>query len=197
MTPMRRLLFTLLAGIGLAAATVSATIVIPAEFREVVSEAGLIVRCQVTDVRAVALPEGGVESVVTIAVESVLKGQAASGFVSMRVPGGERGRIRHVMVGAPTFKPGQRALLFLRQGVDRAWRPIGLTQGVYRVQAEPESGRPVVQPPVVAGRTATISGATVRGDARRRLMPVAEFESLVRLVLASPPGQAVPRGGRR
>jgi len=194
---MRRRLIAVLAVVGLAAAAPSATIVIPAEFREVVNEAGLIVRGRVTDVRAVAVPGGGVDSIATVAIESVLKGQAASGFVSMRVPGGERGRIRHVLVGAPTFKAGQRAVLFLKQGADDAWRPIGLTQGVYRVQAEPQSGRPVVQPPLVGGRTASASGAAVRGDPRRRLMPVAEFESLVRLVLASPPGQAVPRGGRR
>lgn len=174
--------------------------VLPTEFREVVRDASLIVRGQVTDVRSVVVPGTGIESIATFAVEAVLKGQAG-GFVYVRVPGGEVGRSKVVMVGAPTFRAGQRAVLFLRQSAsDASWRPIGLTLGVYRVQADPVNGRPVVQPPVVAGITAPARGPATRGDTRRRLMPVRDFESLVRVVVASPArqaAQAVRRGGGR
>jgi hypothetical protein len=178
-----------------AAAPLSATLVVPAEFRQVVAESGLIVRGTVTDVRAVQVPDVGVESVVTVAVENVIKGQSDR-FVYVRVPGGEIGRYRFVMVSAPVFRAGQRAMLFLKRGADNLWRPLGLYQGVFRIHADPATGQPVVPPPLVGGRTAPLKGRVVRGEPSRKLMSIQEFESLVRLVMLTPPGQAVPRGGR-
>jgi hypothetical protein len=49
----------------------------------------------------------------------------------------------------------------------------------------------------VGGITAARSGPAVRGDTRRRLMPVNDFEALVKLVMASSASQAVFRGGAR
>jgi len=181
--------------LGLAVVSLGASLVIPTDFREVVTEAGLIVRGRVTDVRAVEQRGVGVDTIATVAVENVIKGQSDA-FVSVRVPGGEIGRYRFAMVGAPVFRPGQRAVFFLKRGADNFWRPVGLTMGVYRVQPDPVTGRPVVPPPLVGGRTAPARGPAVRGDQQRRLMPVAEFESLVRLVMLTPAGQAVPRGRR-
>ena len=174
---------------------VSATLVVPAEFRQVVAESGLIVRGRVTDVRAVETRDVGVDSIVTVAVENVIKGQADR-YVYVRVPGGEIGRYRFVMVSAPVFRVGQRAMLFLKRGQDNLWRVTGLNQGVFRINPDPVTGLPVVPPPLVAGKTASTTGPAERGDPRRKLMPVQEFESLVRLVILTPPGQAVPRGGR-
>ena len=174
-----------------------ASVTVPTEFRDVVRDASLIVRGRVTDVRSESVPGTGIESIATLAVESVVKGRA-SGFVYVRVPGGEVGRSRVVMIGAPTFRPGQRAVFFLRPtGTDSSYRPIGLTLGVFRVQAEPGTARAVVAPPLVGGITEARSGPAVRGDTRRRLMPVQDFESLVKLVMASTAAQAVIRGGGR
>lgn len=191
-----RLIVATVIALVFAVLPVRANLVLPTEFREVVRDATLIVRGRVTDVRSVSVPGAGIESIATLAVESVLKGQA-SGFVYVRVPGGEVGRSRVVMVGAPTFRNGQRAVLFLRPTTtDSTYRPIGLTLGVYRVQPDPATGRPVVAPPLVSGVTEARSGPAVRGDPRRRLMPVQDFESLVRAVMASS-GQAVVRGRAR
>jgi len=182
--------------VTLAALPLQGHIAVPADFREVVADASLIVRGRVTDVRSIAVPGGGIDSVATVAIDTVLKGQA-SGFVYVRVPGGQIGRTRVVMIGAPTFRVGQRSVLFLRRiGTETAFRPVGLTMGVYGVQSEPATRRLVVQPPIVAGRNAAATGPIVRGDRARKAMPVAEFESLVRLVVATPPGRAVGRGGR-
>ncbi len=183
------------AALACATVPIRATLVVPAEFREVVADAGLIVRGRVTDLRAVTVPNRGVDTIATVSVEGVIKGQTDA-FVSIRVPGGEIGRYRFVMVGAPTFRTGERAVFFLKRGADGTWRPVGLTQGVYRMQPDPVSGLPVVPPPLVAGRNSPRTGPAVRGDPRRRLMPIAEFESLVRLVMLSPVGTAVPRGRR-
>ena len=120
--------------------TLVAHTVVPAEFREVVSEATLIVRGRITDVRSVdTVPGQGVDSIATVLVENRLKGQASS-FVYVRVPGGTIGSIRYTMVGAPTFKPGQRAVFFLKPGInDTTYRPVGLTMGLYRIRAEPRT----------------------------------------------------------
>jgi len=177
--------------------TLTAHTVVPAEFRQVVSEATLIVRGRITDVRSVeaTVPGQGVDSIATVMVENRLKGQASS-FVYVRVPGGTIGAVRYTMVGAPTFKTGQRAIFFLKPGVtDTTYRPVGLTMGLYRIQAEPRTNRQVVEPPLVGGRTTAAAGPAIRGDVRRKLMPVAEFESLVRLSMASRI-LAAPRGGR-
>lgn len=177
--------------VALTGAALTATVVVPADFRQVVAESTVIVRGRVTDVRGVVLPGGGIDSLVTVAIDRVLKGQA-DGFLTLRLPGGEVGRTRMVMIGAPTFQVNQQAVFFLKPGPDNTLRPIGLTAGVYRVEADPKTGAPVVAPPIVTGRTAS-AGRVVRGDSRRKLMPVQEFESLVNLVITAP--KAVRRGG--
>lgn len=171
-----------------------ATLTIPADFRTVVNDASLIVRGRVTDVRSVQIPGIGVESIATIAVENVLKGQA-SGFVYVRVPGGIIGDRRYTAVGSPAFRVGQRAVLFLRPSpTDSTLRPIGLTMGVYPIQTDPATGKVTVEPPVLAGTTTDANGVVVRGDRRRGPVAVSDFESLVRLAMATPAGPAKSRG---
>jgi hypothetical protein len=192
---MRRILATaaLAAAVALSIVPLAATVLVPAEFREIVADASLIVRGRVTDVRSLVVSGAGIDSFATVAVDAVLKGQAGP-FVSVRVPGGAVGRTRVVMAGAPRLHPGDQAVFFLRQYSDGSFRPVGLSMGIYRLQREAGLGRLVVDAPLVSGVTASV-GRVVRGDARRRPMPVSEFESLVRLVIAGRvrSGQAVPR----
>lgn len=168
-------------GLGLTQTTLTASTFLSAEFREIVSGSATVVRGRVTDVRALRSPSGEVESFVTIAVESVLKG-SADAFVSMRVPGGVIGRYRTVMVGAPVMRTGEHAVFFLRRGAGNTFVPVGLAQGVYRVTTT--GGRAMISAPVLAGVTTNTTGPIVRGDARRKPLAVGEFESLVRLVVA-------------
>jgi hypothetical protein len=182
-------------GLALASASLMAHLVVPSEFRDVVNDASLIVRGRITDVRAVAVPGKGIDSIATVSVENVIKGQASS-FVYVRVPGGVIGRTRFVMVGAPAFKTGQRAVLFLRPSpTDTTFLPIGLTMGIYPIQTEATTQRAVILPPVVTLRTTANAVPAVRGDPNRKPMTVPEFESMVRAVMTIP-GQAIPRGGR-
>ncbi|NQW05655.1 MAG: hypothetical protein HQ485_16750 [Acidobacteria bacterium] len=172
---------------GLIVSPVVASTFLTAEFREIVTESSTIVRGRVTDVRAVRTAAGEVESVVTIAVDSVLKGppdETARSFVSMWLPGGTIGRYRTVMTGAPTMRVGQQALFFLRRGPTGALWPVGLSQGIYRVVTARSSGLQTVSAPVMAGVTTNATGRVVRGDVRRKTLPVSEFESLVRLAIA-------------
>jgi len=181
---MRRAFLVLLLGLGfgLSHSTLFASTFLTAEFREIVTESTTVIRGRVTDVRAFRSGAGEVESAVTIAVDGVLKGTAGT-FVSMRVPGGTIGRYRTVMIGAPVFRVGDQAVFFLKAGPGNTLWPVGLSQGIYRVGVS-RTGLAMVEAPVLAGVTTNSSGPIVRGDARRKTLPVGEFESLVRLVAA-------------
>ena len=170
-------------GLALTTGTLFASTFLSAQFREVVSEASTIVRGRVTDVRAMRSPAGDVESVVTIAVETALKGSPET-FVTMRVPGGTIGRYRTVMVGAPVMRVGEQAVFFLKRGPGNSLWPVGLAQGIYRV-ASAGGTVGMVHAPVLPGVTTNAIGPVVRGDARRKALPVTEFESLVRLLLTA------------
>jgi hypothetical protein len=178
--------------IPIGAATLAATVTIPIEFRNVVSLSTIIARGHVTDVRGIVLHDGKIETVATVAVDNALKGQPEA-FVSVRLPGGEVGRTKMVMIGAPTVKVGEHAVFFLKPGPDNVLRPVGLMAGVYPIQPDSRSGRAVIAPPVVAGQTSMGRGAVTRGDTRRKPMSILEFESLVKLVMSAPAAKAVPR----
>jgi hypothetical protein len=151
----------------------SATVVIPASFQEMVDASELIVHGRVRTVRGQST-EGrrSIESLVTVDVTSTIKGEAAT-TVTFRVPGGEVGRYRVVMVGAPVFEEGDEVVLFLDGRAPSMPMPFGLHQGVYRVSRR--TGEPRVAPlvPVDAGRV-------VRGDPARRPVALDEFAVAVR-----------------
>ena len=83
------------------------------------------------------------------------------------MPGGQVGRYRRLMVGAPVFVEGEEVVLFLK-GRRRVPFPFGLSQGVYRV-VRAASGQSLVTPPTVA----EAPGRVVRGDPSRRPMELA------------------------
>jgi hypothetical protein len=189
---MSRSILSVLVAVFLCAGPASATVTAPAEFREIVADAALIIRGHVTDVRGVVVPDRGIESIASIAVDAVLKGDAAD-FVSIMLPGGRVGRYRVEMVGAPKLRTGDRAVFFLKRDSNNIWQPVGLSMGIYRLQPAPSTGADVVNPPLVMGQTAD-AGAVVRGDARRGPMTVSDFVSLIHVVMA---GQGTAaRGGR-
>ncbi len=180
----RRGAVLLLALVGAGTAR-AATVIEPATLRELARDATLIIRGHVTHVRAMASPGRGIESIATIAVTRVIKGDADP-FLSVRVPGGVVGRSRHVVLGAPSLRPGQQAVFFLARDRENAWRTVGLSAGVVPIRTEAATGRVFVQPPIVAGHTAAL-GPITRGDSGRRTLAVDEFEALVALVIATPP----------
>jgi hypothetical protein len=169
-----------------AIAPVGATVVVPIAMHDLVGRAELIVRGRITDLRSVVPPDGGIATIATVHVTTALEGSAGP-FISVRVPGGVIGRDRVVTIGAPVLRVDEEAIFFLDRGPDHLWRPIGLSAGVVPVRADTVSGAPVVMPPILAGRTASV-GRVVRGDIRRRAMAVESFESIVRIVLAAERG---------
>ena len=163
----------------------AATVMEPATLNELAQDAALIVRGQVTDVRAATARDGGIESIATIAVARTIKG-AADALLSIRVPGGAIAGRRQIVVGAPTLRVRQHAVFFLARDIDNVWRPIRLSAGVIPIRMDAATGREVVQPMLAPGRTAVV-GPVERGDGRRRSLGVDEFEALMELVLADTP----------
>jgi hypothetical protein len=170
----------------LAAPAVTATVLVPAEFREVVTGSEVIAYGRVIEVRP-EWAEGRrrIDSVVTFEVASYLKG-GSERTVSFKVPGGQLGRYRSVMIGAPVFTPGDEAVLFLRTQPGAMPHVFGLNQGVYRVRLDP-SGRRMVLPPalLVSGDSPEIIR---RGSVGRRPVDLDAFGAQVRSVLAAQPG---------
>lgn len=153
----------------------SAMVVIPAEFSEMVTASELVVHGRVVGIRSQLVGDRRtIETVITIAVLDALKGQPGE-TVYFRVPGGQVGRYRRFMVGAPEFTSGEEVVLFLKGRVPSVPMPFGLSQGVYRVQHGAD-GRTLVTPPIVS----EAAGRVVRGDPSRRPIELSAFARNVR-----------------
>jgi hypothetical protein len=180
---MRRLLGTLLF-VGLSAA-LHATVIVPIEFRELVTTAPVIVHGHVVDVRSRWVDgRRSLETFVTVEAVEYLKGDLGP-HLTFRVPGGEMGRYRTVFVGAPAFSTGDEVVLFLKRAGAANLTIVGLSQGAFRVVADARTGGRVVTTPVVMGNRAGEPQAIVRGDVTRKPLPIDAFRDVVRQVIAS------------
>jgi len=159
----------------------AATVILPADFPTVVGEAHVIVHGRVIEVRSALMgPQRTIESFITVDVIDALKGSPGP-TVTFRVPNGQVGRYRRILVGAPEFEEGDEVVLFLRGRAPAMPTLFGLSQGVYRVSHDAAS-RPLVMPPPGAAGGAG-AGRVVRGDPARRPMPLDAFAREVRAVL--------------
>ncbi len=180
---MRRVLIPVVCLVLVAAAwPLHATVLVPAEFREIVNGSQVIVHGTVVEVRPGWTEDRfRIETVVTLEAASYLKG-GPGGRVTFRVPGGTIGRYRALMVGAPEFRAGEEVVLFLRADGPAVAHVFGLSQGVFRVRRELGSGRRVVVPPALVAHGATPQRVT-RGAADRQPVPLDTFRAQVRAAL--------------
>jgi hypothetical protein len=164
-------------------AAVRATVLIPIEFRELVTVASTIVRGRVVDARAQWVDgRRAIDTVLTVEADEYFKGGPAA-TIFVRVPGGEMGRYRTIFVGAPEFRRGDEVVLFLRGDLARGAVIVGLSQGAFRI-APDRAGRRVVTTPVLMGKPIDQREAVVRGDVARKALPVEAFGDMVRRVVA-------------
>lgn len=186
---MRSAIVVLLISIGGTASR--ATVLVPAEFREIVNGAEIIAYGRVTD----ATPEWSddrkrIDTVITFEVGSWLKGGPGQ-TLTFKVPGGRIGRYRSITVGAPAFEIGDEAVLFLKSSGADVPFVFGLNQGVFRVRLESGTARRIVVPPALLA-DGDSPEAVVRGTPRRRSVPLETFGAQVQAVLA----EAAARGAR-
>jgi len=158
-----------------------ATVIVPADLGELSRDAIAIARGRVAAVNTQWTDDRGtIETIVTLEVESYLKGSFGP-LLRFRVPGGELGRFRSIVVGAPEFVVDQRVVVFLGARGPTIPFIVGFNQGVFRV-AENGSGW-IVTPPANLPAAATVR--VVRGDGSRRPLPLADFEQRVRALAGS------------
>jgi len=165
-----------LLGVLLAAVPACATVIVGADLGELSREAGAIVRGRVVSVDARWTDDRrGIETLVTLAAESYLKGGLGE-TVTFRVPGGRLGRLRSIVVGAPRFEADQQVIVFLGHHGPSIPHVLGLNQGVYHVTRHGTTW--AVTPPPLVGTT--VVQPVVRGDQDRRPAALAAFEQQVR-----------------
>jgi hypothetical protein len=156
-----------------------ATVVIPADLGELSRDAVAIVRGHVAAVDSQWTEDRGtIETIVTLEVEEYLKG-ALGQVVRFRVPGGELGRLRSIVVGAPEFVVDQHVVVFLGAHGPTVPHIVGFNQGVFRV-VPADNGWVVTPPANLPAAARTGNTAIVRGDVNRRPVPLADFEQRVR-----------------
>jgi hypothetical protein len=171
---MRRFLVACLACLCPTLPLVAATVA-PLNFQQLVNNSGAVALVRVTEVRGEFIGGGrGIESVVTVEVLKGLKGAQVE-RLQFTVPGGRAGRYLNLIPGAPTFAPGDLAVVFLTSKGPQLPVTTGLTQGVYRVQRSGDEM--MVMPPIVD------TGKVTRGDVQRKPVSLAAFEASVRAVV--------------
>ncbi len=169
----------------LGAAGLGATVVVPADFTEVVAGSSLIAFGRVVDVRPQwADGRRRIESVIAVEVYEWYRG-GGEATLTFTTPGGTIGRYQQRMVGAPTFTPGDEAFLFLKERPEGLPVVFGLTQGVFRVRPDARGQRQVVRPALLLP-DGQESQLVRRGDPTRRPVAVPTFVAQLRGAMTSP-----------
>ena len=163
--------------------TLAATVILPAEFREIVSGSEIIVHGRVIDVRSEwTADRSRIDSYVTVESATNFRG-ASERTLTFRTPGGQAGRYKNVMVGAPEFRVGDEAVLFLTRA-DGVTQVFGLNQGLFRVRVDSRTGRRmVVRQPLIGNPTG--AKRVVRGDRTRRPMTLDAFSAEIRAAVGA------------
>jgi hypothetical protein len=170
------LLCVLLVALGTPA---RATVLVPADLGELSRDARAIVRGRVARLDPQWTDDRGtVETIVTLEVEGYLKGSLGS-TLRFRTPGGDLGRYRSIVVGAPEFAVDEHVVVFLGARGPSVPYVLGLSQGVFRLVRADDTGGWMVTPPATLAAT-TRSVPLVRGDVSRRPMALTDFEQRVR-----------------
>ena len=174
----------------------SATVLVPAEFTEIVGGSAIIAHARIVDVKPQwADGRRWIDSVVTADVVTYLKGGANQETIAFKVPGGRLGRYRSVVVGAPQFVQGEEAVIFLKTHGDDLPDVFGLNQGVFRIRIDTVTGQRVVVPPVMKAAESRVDAQPiVRGAGDRKPLTFESFGARVREVLASK--ALSPKGAR-
>jgi hypothetical protein len=175
---MRRYVPLVVMMLSIATARTQATVVVAATLGELARDARAIPRGRVVAVEGRWTDDRRtIETLVTLDVDGYLKGSLGD-TVQFRVPGGQLGRFRSVVVGAPEFTVGQRVILFLGASGPMIPYILGMNQGVYRISATSDGTGWLVTPPALLPSAS--GGRIVRGDPSRQPLALADFESQIR-----------------
>ena len=140
-------LFYLILVVTLLLRDARATTVIPPTFDELVEQAQIIFQGTVADVRCEWAGEGtqrAIVSYVTFRVEDPIKGEPGGATYTMRMLGGTIGNETMGIADAPTFKSGDRDIVFVENNGTQYIPLVGIMYGRFHVQADSVAGKDIV-----------------------------------------------------
>ena len=117
----------------------SATTFIGLNERTLTRAADAIVAGTVERIETVGGPDGAIDTLVTVDVESEYKGRVGR-RVTLKQPGGRLGARMLWIAGSPTFRVGERQLLFLSAHRDGTARTTAFGMGQFLLRAHPRLG---------------------------------------------------------
>lgn len=156
--------------------TAPATTVIPPTFNALVDEAELIFQGTVTDVRCQWIGDGSerrIVSYVTFQIEEAIKGDPGTSY-TLRMLGGTIDGETMGVADAPTFRQGDRDILFVENNGRQFIPLVGIMYGRFRVRAGNVASRDIVT---------SDSGGPVGGVVG---LGAAEFKAAIRTRLVAP-----------
>jgi hypothetical protein len=125
-----------------------------------------------------------------IAVDETYKGSPRSAINVIQL-GGVVGNIRVTVHGAPHWEVGEEVLLFAGPYDAGDFRVSGFSQGKFRIERDPKTGKPYIQAPPVEGMS--ILGASPDGEVRVRSRRGVPLEDFVSHALGRPLTPGVPK----
>lgn len=128
----------LMSALVLALATVQATTVIPPTFDQLVDEAEMIFEGTVKETKSEWTGEGAnrhIVTYVTFTIEDPIKGALGADY-TIRMFGGTVGKDTMMATDTPTFKIGDRDILFVEKNGTQFIPLVGIMHGRFRVQQD-------------------------------------------------------------
>ncbi len=138
------------------------------------------VRCVSADAR---WENGSIWTVATARVIESMKGALAA-EIAIRVPGGRAGHFTEAVDGAPKFRPGDEAVLFLQVSRAGGYSVAGWVEGTFRISRDARAGTETVTQDSTAFAVFDPATHAFRREGIRR-MPLEEFRALVTASVAN------------
>jgi hypothetical protein len=185
---LRTLLLVFLLAAGVAAPSGATTYVMVRD-EALVDEAPLAAVVRIVAVDPGAGRAGGpVETEVAAEVESVLKGRLADGVVRVRLPGGVTADGKGLRIfGAPSFRKGERALLFLTPDGRGSYRLVHFLLGAFREVMK--GGRRLAVRDLSGATEVRVEGTDVKRAEPARREPARDFDAFARWIAARAAGR--------
>lgn len=157
-------------------APADASILIALDLEELAAEADRIAVGRVLLEEPIRTANGMIRTRYRILVEQELRGSDDREII-VETLGGQIGRLGMRVEGAASLVLGDRVVVFVQGDGTPVFRPVGMTQGVMRIEGE--SGREVVAP---SGLGALLVRSDARGTLVKSAGPLAEREPLDRFL---------------
>jgi hypothetical protein len=163
-----------------------ATVMMALDLDDLAQRADMVIRAQVLSSQS-KVREGSQGRILTdVEMKSLecWKGTCPE-VVTAMVLGGQEGDVEQWVSGSAQFTPGEECVVFLRAHGRTRFKVLGMAQGKYRLEWEPDSSEPVAIPEEVKDAELIYSDAQRMAMPLRREMPLSLLRQQVRAKLQS------------